>query len=85
MIALGPRLSYDAGRHDRCCGPARVPAGAHAGGKPTAPLPPAAPESVVALEEQERFSIQQALEAAGGNQSQAARFLRIGRDALNTR
>jgi DNA-binding NtrC family response regulator len=34
------------------------------------------------LEEQERILIVRALEAAGGNQSQAARALRIGRDAL---
>jgi DNA-binding NtrC family response regulator len=34
------------------------------------------------LEEQERVLIVRALEAAGGNQSQAARALRIGRDAL---
>jgi DNA-binding NtrC family response regulator len=34
------------------------------------------------LEEQERVLIVRALEAAGGNQSQAARTLRIGRDAL---
>jgi DNA-binding NtrC family response regulator len=34
------------------------------------------------LEEQERLLIVQALEASGGNQSQAARMLRIGRDAL---
>src|ERR1035437_3654532 len=34
------------------------------------------------LEEQERVLIVRALEAAGGNQSQAARILRIGRDAL---
>jgi len=34
------------------------------------------------LEELERAAIQRALEAAGGNQSQAARVLRIGRDAL---
>ncbi len=34
------------------------------------------------LEEQERLLIIRALEAAGGNQSQAARILRIGRDAL---
>jgi DNA-binding NtrC family response regulator len=38
-----------------------------------------APES---LEENERMLVMQALERAGGNQSQAARFLRIGRDAL---
>jgi DNA-binding NtrC family response regulator len=34
------------------------------------------------LEEQERLLIVRALEASGGNQSQAARLLRIGRDAL---
>ncbi|MBD0328127.1 MAG: sigma 54-interacting transcriptional regulator, partial [Pyrinomonadaceae bacterium] len=34
------------------------------------------------LEEHERLLLVQALERAGGNQSQAARILRIGRDAL---
>jgi DNA-binding NtrC family response regulator len=34
------------------------------------------------LAEQERMLIVRALESAGGNQSQAARALRIGRDAL---
>jgi DNA-binding NtrC family response regulator len=34
------------------------------------------------LEEQERLLIIRALEAAGGNQTQAARILRVGRDAL---
>ena len=34
------------------------------------------------LEEQERILIVRALETAGGNQSQAARILSIGRDAL---
>jgi DNA-binding NtrC family response regulator len=38
--------------------------------------------SVGTLEEQERLLIVRALEAAGGNQSQAARILHIGRDAL---
>jgi DNA-binding NtrC family response regulator len=38
-----------------------------------------APDS---LEENERLLVVQALEKAGGNQSQAARSLRIGRDAL---
>jgi DNA-binding NtrC family response regulator len=37
------------------------------------------PES---LEANERLLVVQALERAGGNQSQAARLLRIGRDAL---
>jgi DNA-binding NtrC family response regulator len=34
------------------------------------------------LEEQERLLLVQALEESGGNQSQAARKLKIGRDAL---
>ncbi|MCU1340264.1 MAG: Response regulator of zinc sigma-54-dependent two-component system [Bryobacterales bacterium] len=41
------------------------------------------PESVAGtLEAQERALIQRAMQAAAGNQSQAARTLRIGRDAL---
>jgi DNA-binding NtrC family response regulator len=35
-----------------------------------------------ALEDQERMLVARAMEQAGGNQSQAARLLRIGRDAL---
>jgi DNA-binding NtrC family response regulator len=46
------------------------------------PLPEAADSGMATLEEQERLLIIRALEAAGGNQSQAARLLRIGRDAL---
>jgi len=34
------------------------------------------------LDEQERQLIMRAMQSAGGNQSQAARILRIGRDAL---
>ena len=34
------------------------------------------------LDEQERLLVMRAMEASGGNQSQAARLLRIGRDAL---
>jgi DNA-binding NtrC family response regulator len=37
---------------------------------------------VGSLAEQERLLIIRALETAGGNQSEAARVLRIGRDAL---
>ena len=37
---------------------------------------------VASLEDQERFLVMRAMEEAGGNQSQAARILRIGRDAL---
>jgi transcriptional regulator with PAS, ATPase and Fis domain len=44
--------------------------------------PRSADASVGTLEEQERLLILRAMEAAGGNQSQAARVLRIGRDAL---
>jgi len=56
----------------------------HGGVRPAESSPAAAlPETGVAtLEEQERVLIVRALEAAGGNQSQAARLLRIGRDAL---
>jgi DNA-binding NtrC family response regulator len=39
-------------------------------------------ESAGTLEAQERALIQRAMQAAAGNQSQAARMLRIGRDAL---
>ena len=43
---------------------------------------PASAPGVGSLEEQERLLIVRALQASGGNQSQAARLLRIGRDAL---
>ena len=43
---------------------------------------PSFPPEVGSLEEQERLLLIRALEAAGGNQSRAARILRIGRDAL---
>lgn len=45
----------------------------------SAPFSEVAAES---LEENERLLVTQALERAGGNQSEAARLLRIGRDAL---
>jgi DNA-binding NtrC family response regulator len=47
-----------------------------------ATLPGLDDAGVGTLEEQERLLIVRALEASGGNQSQAARLLRIGRDAL---
>jgi DNA-binding NtrC family response regulator len=40
------------------------------------------PGGILPLEDYEKTLIQRALEVAGGNQSQAARMLRIGRDAL---
>jgi DNA-binding NtrC family response regulator len=43
---------------------------------------PASAAEVGSLEEHERRLIVHALETAGGNQSQAARLLRVGRDAL---
>lgn len=55
----------------------RSPAG-QAEGRPTL----AQETEFSTLAEQERMMIVRALEAAGGNQSQAARILRIGRDAL---
>jgi DNA-binding NtrC family response regulator len=45
-------------------------------------VPQLSGDLVGSLEDQERRLIVQALETAGGNQSQAARLLRIGRDAL---
>ena len=60
-------------------GPAPESAGAaHA---VSGPPSPAGPE-FGALEDQERMLVARAMEQAGGNQSQAARLLRIGRDAL---
>jgi DNA-binding NtrC family response regulator len=57
--------------------------GGHAHGEAGSLAEPApSPELGGTLEEQERVLIVRALEAAGGNQSQAARTLRIGRDAL---
>ncbi|HEY4360938.1 MAG TPA: sigma-54 dependent transcriptional regulator [Bryobacteraceae bacterium] len=48
----------------------------------SAAQPPSEPVEVLALEDQERVLLVRALELAGGNQSKAARSLRIGRDAL---
>jgi DNA-binding NtrC family response regulator len=49
----------------------------HAGDSSTA-----ASSGTGSLEEQERLLIIRALQTAAGNQSEAARILRIGRDAL---
>jgi len=46
------------------------------------PHPSPISTDVGSLEDQERMLVVRAMEAAGGNQSQAARILRIGRDAL---
>ena len=46
------------------------------------PSPAESESGVGTLEEQERQLIMRAMQSAGGNQSQAARLLRIGRDAL---
>ncbi|HEY1756503.1 MAG TPA: sigma-54 dependent transcriptional regulator [Bryobacteraceae bacterium] len=53
----------------------------HAGAEEARQILAPAPE-VGTLADQERMLIVRALETAGGNQSQAARVLRIGRDAL---
>ena len=42
----------------------------------------AAEAGITSLEDQERMLVVRAMEEANGNQSQAARILRIGRDAL---
>jgi DNA-binding NtrC family response regulator len=58
---------------------------ASGGGAPFEPEdsdPSAAGASVGTLDEQEKLLILRAMQASGGNQSQAARILRIGRDAL---
>jgi transcriptional regulator with PAS, ATPase and Fis domain len=49
-------------------------------GTRTADLPEAVPAQ--SLEEQEKNLVAEALRKAKGNQSEAARLLRIGRDAL---
>ncbi len=49
---------------------------------PAEPMPMTAPESGLSLDEQEKRLLVAALEKAGGNQSEAARILRIGRDRL---
>jgi DNA-binding NtrC family response regulator len=54
----------------------------HIAGEGSAAEAAASIEKGGTLEEQERVLIVRALEASGGNQSQAARILRIGRDAL---
>ena len=47
--------------------------------------PPAAPEGMPGLEEQERLLLQQALEQSKGNRTAAARLLRISRDTMRYR
>jgi DNA-binding NtrC family response regulator len=54
----------------------------HTHSDPNALASPLPPLEVGSLEAQERLLLMRALEAAGGNQSKAARNLRIGRDAL---
>jgi DNA-binding NtrC family response regulator len=49
---------------------------------PAAPSIGAPPLHLGALEDHERQLVVHAMEAAGGNQSRAARILQIGRDAL---
>ena len=58
--------------------PEYLRAGAQHPEQAVTPLTP----SVGSLEEQERVLLIRALEEAAGNQSKAARILRIGRDAL---
>ena len=55
---------------------------ASASGPPAPAAAPAGGPEPDAIEEQERLLVRRAMEAAGGNQSEAARILRIGRDAL---
>jgi len=54
--------------------PATAPATAGAAEQP--------PSGIASFEDQERLLVERAMQAAGGNQSKAARILKIGRDAL---
>jgi DNA-binding NtrC family response regulator len=54
----------------------------HAHSEDSANVAPVLSTDIGTLEEQERLLLIRALEAAAGNQSKAARLLRIGRDAL---
>jgi DNA-binding NtrC family response regulator len=59
-----------------------LPAYLQSNGSSAGATVPSPVEQAGTLEEQERLLIIRALDTAGGNQSQAARILRIGRDAL---
>jgi two-component system, NtrC family, response regulator AtoC len=50
--------------------------------RPRLTFPPAIPDAGLSLEDNERRLLVQALEKTGGNQTQAARLLRITRDTL---
>jgi len=58
---------------------AQAPVPAAGGNSPAAP---SESDTDLSLEEQERLLLVSALERAGGNQSQAARILRISRDRM---
>ena len=58
------------------------PAGVHAAAAASGAGAAAEPDKDLSLEEQERLLLVSALERAGGNQSQAARLLRISRDRM---
>ena len=59
-----------------------IAAAASAGGLSAAVFPPRIPDEGLSLEENERRLLVGALEKTGGNQTQAARLLRITRDTL---
>ncbi|MGO9239459.1 MAG: sigma-54 interaction domain-containing protein [Bryobacteraceae bacterium] len=59
-----------------------IAAAASAGGSSAAVFPPRIPDEGLSLEENERRLLVGALEKTGGNQTQAARLLRITRDTL---
>ncbi|MGD0579849.1 MAG: sigma 54-interacting transcriptional regulator [Bryobacteraceae bacterium] len=59
-----------------------IAAAASAGGEATPQFPPRIPDEGLSLEENERRLLVGALEKTGGNQTQAARLLRITRDTL---
>jgi len=84
MMVLGDTIDVgDLPEYLRVGRPVVVSEAAAAAAVEAAGMPPAMSGSEVgSLEEQEKILIMRALETAGGNQSQAARLLRIGRDAL---
>jgi DNA-binding NtrC family response regulator len=58
------------------------PQSSNATAAPSSPRATELAPGVASLEDQERLLVERAMQAAGGNQSKAARILKIGRDAL---
>ena len=81
------RARHDPGRHGATSGRRACRSRCAASGSAPSPMRPArmpcpSPATAMSLVEQERRLLVQALEKTGGNQTQAARLLRITRDTL---